>query len=508
MNRWVATLGTAVVLGLAGSVASADTVTLHDGKKYEGKITSADDATVVVIDTKFGPMQFAKALVATVTKGDVPAAPAPTAAPTPVADAPAPAETPAPVVPAGVDPKQREKFAEMRKGMETVATGAEGAALLDAFIKAFPTGSLSDLARKDLVLWKDRADKNLVRWGSGWSPKDQVDAHVAKADELVGKADAAGAPEEAAKLLLEAGREHPFRADIPFKRALSWHKANKPREATQAFADTVKADANHVAGRNNLGVMMAQQAMWDLAIANLVRAAGQTESDVVLDNLDQVIAMADAAGAADATVASYQSQVQQVVRRLQAAGKRSGENRWGASWISQADYDKYMKENAEVERGVTKDRTTLANLKERYSACNKAIKDYDNYVKTHTETSPSTTTPPRTIRLPCGGCGYPAPDGMFDESADAQPMATYDPTVAQKLANAASKARTEQAEIERKVAKLKENIRSADSRKNKPTHSDKLVLINADCSELETLTPNGPKGKDSKDDKKISRILD
>ena len=51
------------------------------------------------------------------------------------------------------------------------------------------------------------------------------------------------------------------------------YKAKQMRDFGIALGDVVKVEPNHVAARNNIGVLAAQQQHWDAAVANLAKAA-------------------------------------------------------------------------------------------------------------------------------------------------------------------------------------------------------------------------------------------
>ncbi len=360
-NRWGLIAGTCVLVGVLAGSLGADIVYLHDGRAIRGKVTSADGAAMVQVETPFGPMQFRSTLVKKIEKGE----PQP-AASTTQPDAPAGAAAPAAGDPGRLDPAHRQKFALTRAEADKLDDGPAGLAVWDAYLAENPPGVLGELARKEQAVWKERADKDLVRFGPQWLPRNQVAERLAKADELVGKAEGASDVDEAAKLFDEAAKAHPYRIDIPMKKAMTFYRAKKMVEYGVALGQVVKLDGNHPAARNNLGVLAAQQKQWATAIVHLSKAGAVCDNDTVLDNLDQAIAMAADSGAASAATSDDRS-LRQVVDVWHAAGRRVGEARWGNTWVSEDQYKTYVKENAEIDRKIAVNNTQIGRLRHRYN---------------------------------------------------------------------------------------------------------------------------------------------
>ncbi|MCG3179583.1 MAG: hypothetical protein BIFFINMI_01921 [Phycisphaerae bacterium] len=263
--------------------------------------------------------------------------------------------------------KQKEAqqaFATAMDESGKVQTGAEGLAIWEKFLGDYGTTSLAQAAVAQKDIWKARADANLARFGPGWMVQSEVAKRTAEADRLKGDAASAADPEAAAKLLDEAGKAHPYRADIPFEKFKVWLKAQKEPQAMAALAEVIKADPDNAAARNNIGVLSAKDKQWSPAIANLMKAS-VADQDVIFDNLDQALAMAEADRYTGTT--SAVGQLRALVGQLQRAGKHQGQQRWGNSWVSQADYDSYMKDNQDVDRkqGVVKSHMRILEKKYR-----------------------------------------------------------------------------------------------------------------------------------------------
>ena len=96
---------------------------------------------------------------------------------------------------------------------------------------------------------------------------------------------------------------------------------------------------------NNIGVLHAQQKKWALAMASLGKAATVVDDNAVLDNMDQVWAMAEQDGVPASILADLDHAIRLAVAQLHAAGKHLGENRWGNTWVTEDVYQPRMKNN-------------------------------------------------------------------------------------------------------------------------------------------------------------------
>ena len=456
--KWLLSVMAAAVV-CVGSWCWADTVYLQDGGKVDGKVTSVDGAPVVVVETPLGVREFRMSMVDKIVKGaaaagsTTPAATSPTSQPTGT-------ETASPTLPTNIDPATRAKYVEAMKNADKAASGADGLAIWTQFLADVPTGPLADQAKTQQSLWKGRADKNQVRFGPGWLEKDKVDAKSAKADEFVGKADSAKDANEAADLLTKAAAENPYRVDIPFKKAMLFHKAGNLPKFGKALGEVVAKDLdpNNVVARNDLGVISALNKDWGGAVANLLKASVYADTDIPLDNLDQAIALAEADGLSADKIAAFDQQVRAAVEKLHRAKKHEGEQRWGNTWIKQDQYDKYTKENTDIDKQIARDQQLGESDQRRYVAAQRDIAAYNSYIAANTTSVPGIAGTTSTVMTP--------------------PPA--------QLTTAYTNAQTNMPALKADAAKLQKDIDALKAKKNVPAHADKLVLLNPEGGELES----------------------
>jgi len=433
---------------------------------------------VVKIDTAMGVLEFQTSMVKEVKLGDGgPAAP-PAKSPAGPAAVATPGETPqakpdAAALPPSVgkvDPAVLAKYTEALKAVEKAVTGAEGLAILDAFLKDCPTGPLAEQVRARMTLWKERADKNLVKFGpTQWLPKEQVDARRTKAEELLGKAEADAKTDDAAKLYDQASEQDPFRADIPMKLATRYYKDKNQAKYGMALGKVVKIDPNNVCARNNMGVIQATQKQWAAAMANIAKAATLVDNDKILDNLDQVAAMAaEDTGSTGQSGADSQAIIQAVVAHIHNEKKHVGENRWGNAWVKEADYQKNLKDNAEIDRKIAADRAAFVTLKAQY------VQADAERAKIEKDRRTALAYVPLNYGTTVGGTTYFGNDPYYIGNLEKKKFEAI------KLMT--------QCEKDGKAAV--DDAKNVETKRVIPPHAGKLVLLDPDGkAELETVAP-------------------
>ena len=400
------------------------------------------------------------------------------AAPVIADDEPAPAVDPAvapapaaPLISTPAAPAIRAKFTDTKKKADQAATGTDGLAIWQAFVADNPR-LLPDLAQKELAAWKERADKNLARLGTLWLPKEQVDERIAKASDLLLQAQSTHQIDEAIKLYDRAAEANPSRMDIPFKKGLACYKAKRFRESMAAFGDVIQIDADHLAARNNVAVLAAQQQQWGVSASHLAKAASLADNEAVLDNLDQVAWMAEQAGLHE-SAADADRKLRAAIAKLQSAGKHAGETRWGAKWIPEAEFRKLVKENNDIDTKTKADQARIDGLKPRYLQLQRD-RDANQRDRQTWEQSLAGYQPPK------------------DQTA-AQTQRVRD-DYRQWIQQAIDRTRNCEQDLRRvedEVAKLKSDISAIQAKRNAPPHAGKLVLLESDTAQGDAVDIKG-----------------
>ncbi len=385
------------------AAASADTVCTRDGRTIHGKVTSADRAPTVVVETPAGRLQLRRSMVASIEKNDL------------GLPGQAPTESPAG---GKVTQEQRDEFIGLSRLENECQAGPEGVRLWQGFIEKHPECGLTSIARKKLAEWQDRTEKDLVRFGANWLPSKDVSERREKAQSLFRKANGIGDMISADSVYQEAIDANPYMPEIHLRRAERWYKEGDRRKYGQALGGMVQFNDCHTVARNNLGVLAAENKQWDQAVRNFCKAAMGSQGDpTVMANLNQALFMqiyatfniapivqegyapihvtnhpycrhsvtsnyyylynnpyADKGDwqryvtiAIASTRVATNSQLDHVVRQLNAAGHYKGQHPWGKQWVSEAEFKKKVSANNELVRQIGLLETKIRGIESRRS---------------------------------------------------------------------------------------------------------------------------------------------
>lgn len=358
------------------------------------------------------------------------------------------------------DSAAAKAYAEMMEQLKATQAPADGLALLEKFIASYPASPSIEAAKREQGLWKERVDKAQVRWGPGWVSKDEADKKNAKAEEALNKANAETETDKAMKFLNEASQANPYRADIAFKKFEALLKANKEKDAVGALGKALSLDASNASLMNNIGVLQARQKQWGESTQTLLKAMGKSpDTDVLWDNFDQVCAMAQEFGGTSVANGA-DTQMRGLVAKIHKAGKHAGETRWGNSWVTDADY-------------ATKKKEADVAGRNSQAAVAKA-RSLGNQLK------------------------------ALQQRRDA--LRTQNPNATKQLADFEKQIR----DLDPLVEKAKKDAEGADDAG--PTHAGKLVLLNMDGTELQSLEPKpaeegGPRNPREDDKPKPGKLF-
>lgn len=273
----------------------------------------------------------------------------------------------------------RELFANTQAAAAKAATGAHGVIIWKQFLEIQAEGPVADAARRELAVWQERADKNLVRFGPYWIPADKAAEHSARADELLAEARRTDPPDEAIRLLNEAAKAHPYRMDIPAIKAERAFAAKRLRDFGLALGEILAIDPEQAAARCDLGVLAVNTRDWDGALRNLIKAAEPADRDEILDDLDEVIRMAESAGYDRPLLAQARAQSARTAAAMQQSGMRRGQARWGTQWVSQDQYDTWARENAHFDKQIEDVKSRMAALDKTYRKARWVMDHHDEF---------------------------------------------------------------------------------------------------------------------------------
>jgi hypothetical protein len=323
---------------------------------------------------------------------------------------------------------------------------------------------MANAARGQMRLWRERANAKLARFGPQWLAESEVEQRSARAEQLLSQAESAD-DQSRAKLLQEAAKAHPYRVDIPFAEFRMHYRAERMREASGALGAVLRIDRDHLAALNNAGVLAAGQKQWQVAFAQLSRAAAR-DSDVAFDNLDQAIEMAraDKYRMAD----RGEEMIAAAVTQLHRADRHKGQTRWGNSWISLEEHKEHVEADRNVDRKRAKVLAAMRSLAGKYSRLRTERSKLRRQMKAY------------------GG--------------NQKNNSTY-----KRIKSDLNKIDKEVEQIEKKAEELKGERDKIDQERPQPPHAGRLVLLDLDGStefaSIDAGSKNNDGGGDLFDDK-------
>ena len=198
-------------------------------------------------------------------------------------------------------------------------------------------------AQGDLANWQQRKKQGLIKHGNKWiAPAD--------AGELAAKAGAAAADardlirqnkfKEADQLLQQALSDDPTNAAALYLRGTLLFRQDKNAEARKAFESANTAKPLHAPTLNNLAVVLWKQNQQPAAM-NFYDQAMQAQpvNKFILDNVAEALGTMPADLRKSPAVVKAMKQFTQQDVLLQQEMAKSGQYRWGGTWVDQKKLD-------------------------------------------------------------------------------------------------------------------------------------------------------------------------
>ncbi len=267
------------------------------------------------------------------------------------------------------------RLAAVRRAVAHVDDPAAAVAQYRTFVAAGADPGTLALARQDMAVWQDRADRQLVRLGTQWVSPAARDrgrsdslADAAAARQLLKQAQfAAAAPLVAAALATD-----PDDVSAQYLNGLLQLQQNQPAAARASFEAVAAAVPDHAPTRVNLAVIDWQQGRTAAALARYDEAMILTPAGdpAVLARVSAALAAAPPAIRRSPVfarvTARFHQQEQQVAVRLTAQGL----HRFGTAWLTDDQF-------ADVRRGQAADAATLDRLAADFAAAQDRVRGID-----------------------------------------------------------------------------------------------------------------------------------
>jgi Tfp pilus assembly protein PilF len=307
---------------LSVRMVSADVVHLKDGTKIEGSVHHSDDGWVVRAGAKTIHVHAQDVESIELT---------PTTNPSPQ--------------------RAGEYLASLRRSVEGLSDLNEIIGRFQRFVDTSNDPSATADAKKDLVIWQDRAYQKMVKVGSKWVTPAQRDSLV---DQAGANADLArqymkqGRSKEAEPLLVDVISIDPTNATALYLTGLLRYQQEQLAAARKAFEGTAMIIPNHAPTLNNLGVIEWRQHQYIAALQNFDAAMlSSPVNKTVLDNLavalQNVPVDLQKSPVTTRVIRHFNEQDQKLAERM----SHDGMHRFGSLWLSDHDLDQ-MKADEKV----------------------------------------------------------------------------------------------------------------------------------------------------------------
>jgi Tfp pilus assembly protein PilF len=326
MKRFI--LAAAVVGAVAAGQVQADVLRLKDGTAIEGDVKRSDGGWVVTL-ADGGTVTVAGESVKVIEAGA-------TGASGPMAG-----------------------LASLRRSTEHGTEVGPIIERFERFVGQFPGTPAAEEAKKDLAVWRERRERDLVRVGKAWVTRGERERVQQAALELATQARQMikeGKWKEAGELVDQSLETDPQGATALYLRALIEYQAGQFVAARKDLEAVKGVAPNHGPTLNNLGVITARQNRFGEAMSYFEQAMKASPVDrTIVDNTAEALhALAEdpqqrvQRALAQRVTATFDEQEP----KLQARMKEQGMNRWGATWVNDQELERLNEAQRQINEKV------------------------------------------------------------------------------------------------------------------------------------------------------------
>jgi Flp pilus assembly protein TadD len=250
-----------------------------------------------------------------------------------------------------------ERLQSLRRSVEALEDVAKIIDRYKRFIEQSKDAAVTKEAEKDLAIWRDRQQKNLIKSGKEWITSAERQEQLSALYERI----------DATRLLIKQNQLREAEAEIAaiqeldpmnmsaaYLQGVMLAKENKVADARKAFAIVQQAAPRHAPTLHNLGVLNVKQKQWPAACALFDQAlAAEPGVQVLIDHTAELLEMVPKD---HQSIAAYERLAKRFAEQdaaLQRVMTGKQMYRWGATWVDKAAYDKLAAAEAEVKKKIT-----------------------------------------------------------------------------------------------------------------------------------------------------------
>lgn len=312
-----------------GGAASADVLRLKDGTSIEGDVKKGEAGWVVTLpggQTTTVSADQVKSIEAAAKGGD-----------------------------------DMAGLASLRRSTENATDAQPVIDKYNRFIGQSAGTPAADEAKKDLAVWQSRLDRGLVRVGTRWVTREERSQLQLNAVQIADRARQQmkdGRWTDAEASLADALAADPNSPTALYLRALLAYQSGQFVAARKDLEAVKASTPNHGPTLNNLGVIAVRQNRMGEAVNYFDQAMRVTPLDrTVMDNVAEMLhALSEEAPRPNVQRALLQRATalfQEQETKLIAKMKEQGLNRWGATWVNDADYARLKEAQKKIQEKMT-----------------------------------------------------------------------------------------------------------------------------------------------------------
>lgn len=293
-------------------------------------------------------------------------------------------------------------------------------------------------AEKDLAVWQDRLDRQMVKVGSNWVTPEERDALASQAGAQVEEAFALmaqGRLREADPVLARALEVDPQNVAGLYLRGILLYRLEQLSEARKLLEAVNELIRDHAPTLNNLAIIHWRQNHQTPAMNFMSQALlAAPMNRLILDNAAEMLAVNPDEQRRNPAAAKLFRHFVEQDQRMQEAMARQGMYRWGATWVDRATIDRLRQQEREIKEKMDQMQAEFDSARIRLERIDYDIREREQLLRQIESTSYYRTPDGRLIRMPL-------PEQYYDTQREV------------------SRLRTEKAELAAKVETLKQQAK-------------------------------------------------
>lgn len=348
-KRWRRATASAIAVVCVTCAAMGDVLVLKDGTRLVGDVKKGDSGYSIT-DSSGKRREFSTDAVKSIEVG------APTTQPKDV---------------------EADRLASLRRSVEALSDINAIVERYNRFVQTHQGTAVGADAEKDLVVWRDRQAKGLVKVADKWvTPQERVDM-IGQAVTLADQARQLmkqGQLTQAQPILDQALAIDAQNPTALYLLGLIQYSQNKIPQARQSFEAVNKAVPDHPPTLNNLAVILSRQNS-AIGALNLYDSAMQAAPGArqIVDNVAEALHALPEQQRTNAVAKKLARRFQEQDAQLQIALGQQGLFRWGATWVDQRTLDMLKAAEKEI-----KDK--LDKMAADFDAAKAKVEDYDTQI--------------------------------------------------------------------------------------------------------------------------------